>query len=66
MKVYIKIHHPIENSVDDWDEWVDAFDLLGATLDDFNLETQVALLQVEASEIDREYRMQGAVCFFLI
>lgn len=46
---------------DDWDEWVDAFDLLGGKTDDYDPKTQIVSLEVDAADIVADYSLNGGM-----
>jgi hypothetical protein len=57
MEVTIQIKQPI----DDWDDWVDAFELMGAKADDYDSETDVVSLLVDIKEVDMDYELRGGM-----
>jgi hypothetical protein len=61
MQLLINIVQPIENHLDAWDDWVDAFDLLGAKAEDYNPDTQVVTLEVDAGDIEADYEIHGGM-----
>jgi hypothetical protein len=61
MKVSIQIIQPIENHLDEWDDWVDAFELLGGHAEDYDPEHQVVSLMVDISDIEMDYEINGGM-----
>ena len=61
MQVVINIVQPIKNHLDEWDTWVDAFELLGAKADDYDPDTKVVSLIVDEADTEADYDIHGGI-----